>query len=151
MQLGGKLPPPNFRAWIQLVRAYNYMETRINQDLRRQDLTLARFDAMVALVKIGPMSQQALANHLSVTKGNIVGLVDRLSSRGLIERKTPAKDRRVNLVSITPKGQRVVETVLPRQWKLIAQLMKPVNASEAVMLETLLAKLKEIGPKAKCI
>ena len=72
-----------FPAWLQLVRAYNYMEARISADLRRADLTLARFHVLVALAKHGPMSQQTLADHLLVTKGNVVGLIDKLSARGL--------------------------------------------------------------------
>ena len=74
-----------FHAWLQLVRAYNYLEARISADLRRADLTLARFDVLVVLTKFGPMSQQVLADRLFVTKGNVVGLIDKLSVRGLVE------------------------------------------------------------------
>jgi DNA-binding MarR family transcriptional regulator len=131
-----------FPAWLQLVRAYNYMEARISADLRGADLTLARFDVLVALAKYGPMSQQALANHLVVTKGNVVGLIDKLSARGLVERQSSATDRRVNLLRVTPAGKRIVDRILPRQMRLIASLMQPLSQSQAAALAALLTRLR---------
>jgi DNA-binding MarR family transcriptional regulator len=131
-----------FTAWLQLVRAYNHMEARVSADLRRMDLTLARFDVLVVLAKFGPMSQQALADQMLVTKGNIVGLIDRLSARGLVERTRSDTDGRVNLLTVTPAGRRIVKRVLPRQMELIAGLMRPLNGKEAALLEGLLTRLR---------
>ena len=135
-----------FGAWLQLVRAYNYMEARISADLRRADLTLARFDVLVVLEKFGPMSQQTLADQLLVTKGNIVGLIDKLSARGLVDRRPSESDGRVNLLRVTPAGKRMVERILPRQMQLIAGLMRPLSAREAVSLEALLTRLRDDQP-----
>ena len=90
-----------FAAWLQLVRAYNFVESRISADLREDDLTLAQFDALVGLCKKGAVSQQELADHLLLTKGNVVGLIDRLRARGFVERRRSATDRHVNLLEIT--------------------------------------------------
>jgi len=133
-----------FPAWLQLVRAYNYMEARISADLRRADLTLARFHVLVALAKHGPMSQQTLADHLLVTKGNVVGLIDKLSARGFVERQSSATDRRVNVLRVTPAGRRIVERTLPRQMQLIASLMQPLNPREAASLKALLKRLRAV-------
>jgi MarR family transcriptional regulator, organic hydroperoxide resistance regulator len=131
-----------FSAWLQLVRAYNFMEARISADLRGDDLTLAQFDALVALVKKGAISQQELADHLLVTKGNVVGLIDRLSARGFVERRGSDTDRRVNLLQITPRGRRVVERALPRQLQLISCLMTTLTSEEAATLEDLLSRVR---------
>jgi DNA-binding MarR family transcriptional regulator len=132
-----------FPAWLQIVRAYNYMEARVSADLRRADLTLARFDVLVVLAKFGPMSQQTLADTLSVTKGNVVGLIDKLSARGLVDRQPSKTDGRVNLLQVTPAGKRIVERILPRQMQLIAGLMRPLNPREVAALEALLARLRD--------
>lgn len=149
MALGKHGKVHGFHAWLQLVRAYNYMEARISADLRRAGLTLARFDVLVVLMKFGPMNQQVLANRLFVTKGNVVGLIDKLSVRGLVERTASDTDRRVNLLRVTPAGRRIVERVLPRQMRLIAGLMRPLSEPEAASLQALLTRLKEETP-AKC-
>jgi DNA-binding MarR family transcriptional regulator len=131
-----------FPAWLQLVRAYNYMEARVSADLRADKLTLARFDVLVVLDKYGPMSQQALAGYLLVTKGNVVGLIDGLSARGLVERTRSKTDGRVNLVRATRSGSRLVERVLPRQIRVIEALMKPLSNPEAAALKGFLARLR---------
>lgn len=133
-----------FPAWLQLVRAYNFMEARISADLRGADLTLARFHVLVALAKDGPMSQQKLADSLLVTKGNVVGLIDKLSARGFVERQSSATDRRINLLRVTPAGRRMVERTLPRQMQLIAGLMQPLNPREAASLKALLTRLRAV-------
>jgi DNA-binding MarR family transcriptional regulator len=134
--------PHGFPAWLQLVRAYNFMEARISADLRDDDLTLAQFDALVALSKKGAISQQELADHLLVTKGNVVGLIDRLSARGVVERRALESDRRVNLLQITAQGRSLVERILPRQLKLISRLMTTLTSPEADTLEDLLSRLR---------
>ena len=90
-----------FAACPQLVSACHFVESRISADLREDVLTLAQFDALVGLCKKGAISQQELADHLLVTKGNVVGLIDRLSARGFVERRRSATDRHVNLLEIT--------------------------------------------------
>ena len=137
--------PHGFPAWLQIVRAYNFMEARISADLRDDDLTLAQFDALVALAKKGVISQQVLADHLLVTKGNVVGLIDRLSARGMVERQPSDTDRRVNLLQITAHGRSLVERILPRQLKLISHLMTTLTPAEANTLESLLSRLSGVG------
>jgi DNA-binding MarR family transcriptional regulator len=131
-----------FAAWLQLVRAYNFMEARISADLRDDDMTLAQFDALVTLYLKGAISQQELADFLLVTKGNVVGLIDRLSARGFVERQPSETDRRVNHLQITPEGRRLVEAVLPRQRQLISKLMTTLTPSEADTLEDLLSRVR---------
>jgi DNA-binding MarR family transcriptional regulator len=135
-------PGSGFLAWVQLVRAYNYMEAIVSADLRPDKLTLARFHVLAALAKFGPMSQQSLADQLMVTKGNVVGLIDKLSARGLLERKPSHADGRVNVLKLTRAGQRAVDRILPRQIQLIEELMRPLNDPEAQLLETMLTQLR---------
>ena len=106
-------------------------ESRISADLREDDLTLAQFEALVGLSKNGAVSQQELADHLLVTQGNVVGLIDRLSARGFVERRRSATDRRVNLLEITESAHRLVERVLPRQLELISGLTTTLTGAEA--------------------
>jgi DNA-binding MarR family transcriptional regulator len=52
-----------------------------------------------------PMSELALA--LRCDNSNVTGIVDRLEDRGLVERCPAAHDRRVKMLSITPRGAQV--------------------------------------------
>ena len=52
-----------------------------------------------------PMSELALA--MRCDNSNVTGIVDRLEDRGLVERRPGAHDRRVKMLSITPRGAQV--------------------------------------------
>jgi DNA-binding MarR family transcriptional regulator len=46
----------------------------------------------------------ALADALYCHASNVTGIVDRLESRGLVERRPDEEDRRVKTLSLTPAG-----------------------------------------------
>ena len=59
-----------------------------------------------------PMSE--LATFFGCDASNITGLVDRLETRGLLERRVPAHDRRVKQIVLTKAGERLREQALAR-------------------------------------
>lgn len=59
-----------------------------------------------------PMSR--LADALSCDASNVTGLVDRLESRGLVQRRPGATDRRVKVLDLTPTGLRLRAGLLRR-------------------------------------
>ena len=54
-----------------------------------------------------PMPMGRLAETLACDASNVTGLVDRLESRHLIERRPSAADRRVKVLALTPTGARL--------------------------------------------
>jgi DNA-binding MarR family transcriptional regulator len=61
-------------------------------------------------------SQQALASRLGVAASRVVALVDGLESRGLLERRRSATDRRNYELHLTEQGQQLLG-----QLRLVAQ------------------------------
>jgi DNA-binding MarR family transcriptional regulator len=61
---------------------------------------------MIALRMLGagPRKMSDLANALFCDNSNVTGIVDRLEDRGLVERQPAEHDRRVKMLSITPRG-----------------------------------------------
>lgn len=52
-----------------------------------------------------PRPMGELASQLQCDNSNITGIVDRLSDRGLVERRPSPGDRRVKLVALTDEGR----------------------------------------------
>lgn len=50
-----------------------------------------------------------LAEHLQIHHHSAVGLVNRLSARGLVARRADSPDRRQVYVRLTPRGRRLLE------------------------------------------
>src|SRR5258708_14115900 len=64
-------------------------------------LTLAQFDVLMTLCHGDGITQQDLAERLLVTKANVVGLLDRVSAAGWVERRPHPEDPRVTRVHST--------------------------------------------------
>lgn len=134
-------PPPELAALLQLLSTYHAVQRRVATLLDGHDVTLPQFDALTQLARADGMSQQELADKLLVTKGNVVGLVDRLSARGWVERAEAPGDRRVNVVRLTAAGHRLVAAALPAQWDLVKELFGGLSAGER---EALVSTLKAV-------
>ncbi|HEX8744096.1 MAG TPA: MarR family transcriptional regulator [Thermoleophilaceae bacterium] len=79
-----------------------------------QELDLAP-QQMIALKSLDePRPMSALAGMLACDSSNVTGIVDRLESRGLMERQSSPTDRRVKLLVLTAEGRRVRETIAAR-------------------------------------
>ena len=57
-------------------------------------------------------SQQTLADRTYKDKPGITRLIDNLEKESLVERRPDAKDRRLNLIFLTPKGKIIEKEVM---------------------------------------
>ncbi|MER8010968.1 MULTISPECIES: MarR family transcriptional regulator [unclassified Streptomyces] len=62
---------------------------------------------LLSLLSLEPLPMRKLARKLKCEPSNVTGIVDRLESRGLVERRPDPADRRVKLAAPTEEGRRV--------------------------------------------
>ncbi len=70
----------------------------------RHDLTPQQIGLLRMLDE--PMSMRAFAEDLSCDPSNVTGLVDRAERLGLVQRVPDPHDRRIRMLTLTPKGRR---------------------------------------------
>lgn len=75
--------------------------------LERNGLTMWAYGVLLGLEREPVYTQAALAKAIGADKTRIIGVLDDLQRRGLIERAPDPADRRVNLVSLTGEGEAV--------------------------------------------
>lgn len=111
-------------------------EERVGVDgLREVEFTL------LALVDGNPgVSARQLARALAVTPPNIAVWVERLASRGLIEREKSASDARVQHLRATPEGASLVAQSVQRLKEGEQAALAALSAAERAMLIELLHK-----------
>jgi MarR family transcriptional regulator, organic hydroperoxide resistance regulator len=83
-----------------------------------------------------------LAGALACDASNVTGLVDRLESRGLVERRPSAGDRRVKVLTLTPLGAKLRAAFVERMTSPPATLQR-LTRSEQQALVDLLRRLVE--------
>ncbi|KAF2955544.1 MarR family transcriptional regulator [Marinitoga sp. 38H-ov] len=60
----------------------------------------------------GPQKMTSLADHFSTTKSNITNIIDNLENNNYVKRIRSTEDRRIILIKLTKKGERVYNETL---------------------------------------
>ena len=127
--------------WLQMIRTYEQLQSQVAALLQTHSLTVPQFEVLSTLASAECTNQQELAQRLQVTKGNLVGLIDRLTERGWVERLQVPGDRRVNKVRITEGGKELFHKAFPDQLGVVEKMMADLEETELDSLRGLLQKL----------
>lgn len=93
------------RAIRRIIRAVDMHSKLLQQN---QDFTTPQLVALLSIAEKGPMTLKSLSQAVDLSASTVVGIVDRLESKGLIQRVRSHQDRRQVLISVTNKGQEAV-------------------------------------------
>lgn len=128
-------------AYIKVWRAAHAMESRANRHLAAHDLTISQFGVMEAVHHLGPLSQRQLAEKILRSSGNLTMVIDNLERVGLVRRTRDQRDRRMMMVSLTPRGQELIEALMPVHAASICATFSGLSREETAELARLSKKL----------
>ena len=115
--------------------------------MREHDLSAPQM-LVLRLLTIGEQSSVQLARALFVSPSNMTGIIDRLEKKGLILRKKKPGDRRITLICLTEKGERISREVPDMtEARLIAGLVD-MGESEVLQIHEAATRLVDLlgGP-----
>src|SRR2546423_7419941 len=111
-------PSPEPRA---LMASTGFLLARVGGESRRRwahslgtlGLRPSHYGVLMALAELGPISQRSLSDVIGADPRNVVGLVDFLEVRGLLERGRDPDDRRRHGVRLTAAGADTLTRLRP--------------------------------------
>ena len=132
------------RVWFRLIRLESRLGAAVSERLREIGLSVPQCDVLTTLTEEEGVSQQALAKRLYVTKGNISGLLDRLETAGLVERRSTAADRRQYEIHLTAAGREAALRAIAIQHAFIRRTFGRMEEADLEAFERMLVGLRDI-------
>jgi DNA-binding MarR family transcriptional regulator len=134
--------PPTAQSVGFTVSSLGYaVSSRFVQALAPLGLEPREFALMRAVSVAEGQTQQAIGAGLQVPASRMVGLVDALEARGLLERRHNPRDRRARELHLTNPGAELLHSAFARAAALELELCAGLSEQERTQLLELLQRL----------
>jgi len=121
-------------------------------------ISLIHLNVLTLLEASGPMSMGRIADGLGISVASVTGVIDRMESRSLVERRRDSEDRRVILVHPGRGGRKLFDDIGKRRRLGLATLLTKLGDRELQglldghrALRAARAELARVGAVAKVV
>lgn len=113
----------------------------INEGLAQADARKWHYAVLASLQDFGPASQAALSKRTGIYRSDMVGVLNELAMRQLVERAPDPDDQRRNVITVSTAGRRQLRRLDRVLDVLHDELLAPLDAAEREQLVSLLTRL----------
>jgi MarR family transcriptional regulator, temperature-dependent positive regulator of motility len=107
------------------------------------ETTSPQFVVLHALRQEGDIDQKTIGERVSLDRSTTAGVLSRLASRKLVQRRRDQKDRRRNLLRLTCKGEETLQDLVPRAVRMNQLLTSVLSDSQRRTLLDMLNRVVE--------
>jgi MarR family 2-MHQ and catechol resistance regulon transcriptional repressor len=136
---------PSVEMLLNLTYTYDVLSGYLSSKVTPYGITRAGFNVLRILSRSQSKAckQNEISQLMLVSRANITGLVDSLFRKGLVERINDPHDRRVNMIKILPKGEKLLDDLLPGYYKHIHDMCSVLSVKDMKIFNDLLTRLRK--------
>jgi len=127
---------------MSLLRAREAVMRQFRPSLRNHGLTEQQWRILRALTAVEAIEVTELARTAFLLGPSLSRILRDLEARDLIERRTAETDLRRGVVSISPKGLKLIEAVAPTSEAIYAEITSRYGARKLAELQDMLGVLE---------
>jgi DNA-binding MarR family transcriptional regulator len=135
---------PQLEAWRAVVTSHAAVTERVQRALAAADLPPLSWLEVLWAIKRSPTGSprmSELAEWLTLSRGGITKLVDRLEDAGYLKRVACSEDRRSLQAELTPAGERMLEEMRETYAAEVGRHLSRLSADEAKLLTAALQRV----------
>lgn len=130
-----------------LIRRSQQIHTMMWNAEVSDEVTSPQIMILVALARTPGVDQRTLGETVSLDRSTTADIIERLMKRGFLERARDPKDRRRNLLQLTPMGIELLNTLGPRSEAMnehLISVLSPTDQAEFIRLLRLFVNAADV-------
>lgn len=133
-----------FEAVYAIIRTGHWITDSISKELKEYDIYEPQFNVLRILrgAKGNPISVNRILENMVQRSSNVTRIVDKLATKGLVERTLAIEDRRKMDIIITNEGLELLIKLDKKVQDFHRPMMNNLSPEEADTLNQLIRKLK---------
>lgn len=129
------------QAFRRIIRAIDRNSHKLAS---RHKITGPQLGCLQAIKDHGPITSARLAQQIFLSPSTIVGIIDRLEEKKLVERNRDRKDRRLIHICITPAGEHLVAEAPSLLQDTLIDALAELPDTERISITLTLEKLVDL-------
>jgi DNA-binding MarR family transcriptional regulator len=118
------------------------------EECKAFDLTPVQYASLIAMHTHPGIDATRLSAVIAFDRSTLGNVIERLQTKGLIERKPAREDRRVRLLYLTRQGTALLRDIMPSVEKAQARMLQPLKPADRKALLALLTQLVDLNNEA---
>ncbi|HEY2420338.1 MAG TPA: MarR family transcriptional regulator [Neobacillus sp.] len=129
-----------FLVFMQTSKA---IQERIKVEIAKNKLSITEFSVLEVLYSKGKQTIQQIGNSILISSGSMTYVIDKLETKGLLNRNDCTEDRRVIHVTLTDNGIDLMEKIMPRHQELVDYIFGSLSNEESQTMVNLLKRVNK--------
>jgi len=121
-----------------IAKARNSLKNEFEKELKPYSISYAHRVILIRLCEQDALTQKELAQDTYFEQSNLTLMLDKLEQKGLVKRTPKENDRRAYLVTITPEGKKLKESLVKMGDAVIEKALKGTDSRQRKELADLL-------------
>jgi MarR family transcriptional regulator, lower aerobic nicotinate degradation pathway regulator len=118
------------------------------EECRAYDLTPVQYAALVAIRTHPGIDATRLSAVIAFDRSTLGNVIERLESKGHVERKPSREDKRVKLLHLTKSGTALLREIIPSVDRAQARMLQPLKPADRKAMLALLTQLVDLNNEA---
>jgi MarR family transcriptional regulator, 2-MHQ and catechol-resistance regulon repressor len=131
----------SLKLFIVMNRASRAMGEHATRQVQASGLNFTDFVILEILLNKGDLPISTIGAKIPLTNGSMTTAIDRLETKGLVERVAHESDRRTKLVHLTPQGKKVIAPIFKEHAAIIEAATNGLKREEKLLAIELIKRL----------